>query len=135
MRLGQRDFSRQLRRDQTDVERKMWMLLRSRSLAGYKFRRQQPIGSYIADFCCFRPKLIVELDGGQHAERIEYDQKRTDFLKSEGFEVIRFWDVQVLEEMDSVLEVILKTLEERKTPSPLGRGGQALSHVGERGNL
>src|ERR1039457_2788947 len=117
MRLDQHEFSKQLRRDQTDAERKMWSLLRSRSLAGYKFRRQQPIGPYIADFCCFRPRLIVELDGGQHAEKVEYDQRRTDFLKSEGFEVIRFWDHQVLKEMDSVQEMIFKTLR-TLTPSP-----------------
>jgi very-short-patch-repair endonuclease len=130
--LEQHEFSKQLRRDQTDAERKLWSLLRSRRLAGYKFRRQQPIGSYIADFCCFRPRLIVELDGGQHAKRADYDQRRTDFLNSEGFQVVRFWDNQVLMEMDSVREMILKTLEEARTPSPRSPKATALSHVGER---
>jgi very-short-patch-repair endonuclease len=131
MHLEQREFSKQLRQNQTDVERKMWFLLRSRRFVGYKFRRQQPIGSYITDFCCFRPKLIIELDGGQHAEQIEYDQRRTDFLKSEGFEVIRFWDNQVLKEMDSVMEAILKALIE--APSPRSPEATALSHAGARG--
>ena len=128
MRLEQHEFSKQLRRDQTDAERKMWQILRSRSLAGYKFRRQQPIGPYIADFCCFRPRLIVELDGGQHAEQIEYDARRTEFLQSEGYQVIRFWDNQVLKEMDAVCEAILEALKN----GPLT---PALSHVGERGML
>src|SRR5437016_3217045 len=106
MRLKQPEFAKKLRRDQTDTEHKLWTLLRSRRLVGYKFRRQQPIGPYIADFCCLRPRLIVELDGSHHAEQIEYDQRRTDFLKNEGFEVIRFWDNQMLKEADSVLEAI-----------------------------
>src|SRR5689334_7001531 len=101
-------------------------MLRSRRLSGYKFHRQKRIGRYVADFCCFRPRLIVELDGGQHAEQIEYDQRRTDFLKNEGFQVIRFWDIQVLKEIDSVMEAILTALTETAPsppPSPtLGRG-------------
>jgi very-short-patch-repair endonuclease len=126
MRLEQREFSKKLRQGQTDVERKMWSLLRSRRLAGYKFRRQQPIGPYVADFCCFRPRVIVELDGGQHAEQAEKDQRRTAFLESEGFRVIRFWDNQVLKEMYSVMEVILEAMKNGPlTPT--------LSHVGERG--
>jgi adenine-specific DNA-methyltransferase len=132
-RVPQQEFVKQLRREQTDAERKMWSLLRSRSLDGYKFRRQQPIGPYIADFCCFRPRLIVELDGGQHAEQVEYDERRTAFLESEGYQVVRFWDNQVLMEMDAVLEMILKTLTE--TPSPRGRGGPGpLPRRGEGGS-
>jgi len=127
MRMDQREFAKNLRRSQTDAELKLWSLLRSRSLAGYKFRRQQRMGPYVTDFCCFRPRLIVELDGSQHMEQVGYDQRRTDFLKSEGFHVMRFWDNQVLNETDSVLEVILKALTAAPSPLPsptLGRGGK-----------
>ena len=77
------EFARKLRREQTDVERKLWFALRGRQFAGFKFRRQQPIGPYIADFVCFEARLVVELDGGQHGSDrgAVYDDKRTEFLK------------------------------------------------------
>src|SRR6266700_664217 len=90
------DFAKKLRKDQTDTEKKLWGLLRSRQLAGYKFRRQRVIGSYIVDLCCLTPKLVIELDGGQHQENKAYDEKRTSFLIAQGFQVIRFWDNDVL---------------------------------------
>ena len=94
----------------TDAEKTLWQHLRFRQLDGYKFRRQCPIGSYIVDFVCFERKLIIELDGRQHAEQIVYDSKRTAWFQSEGFQVLRFWNNQVLSETDSVLNAIINVL-------------------------
>ena len=79
---------------------------------GYKFRRQAPVGKYIVDFLCYRPRLVVELDGGQHQEQADYDNERTRWLESRGFKVIRFWNNQVLEEAEAVEEAILIALQE-----------------------
>ena len=107
-----RTRTRRLRRDSTDTENALWNLVRGRQLLGYKFRRQMPIGSYIADFVCLERKLIVELDGGQHQEQTDYDAERTRWLESQGFRVIRFWNNQVLEETDAVQDAILLALQE-----------------------
>ncbi len=90
------------------------MSLRGRELGGHKFRRQYPVPPYYADFCCLEAKLIVELDGGQHSERVEQDQRRTAALERFGFTVIRFSDSEVLTSRDAVLEVILRELDRRK---------------------
>ena len=103
-------LARVLRRGQTDTEKKLWYLLRGRELKGFKFRRQFPIGPYIADFCCWERRLVVELDGGQHAVDIAKDKRRTLFLNQQGYKVIRFWDNEVLTQTASVLEVILEEL-------------------------
>jgi very-short-patch-repair endonuclease len=107
--------ARSLRKNQTDVEQLMWKHLRNRRLFNYKFRRQFPIEPYIADFACLELKLIIELDGGQHASRINYDDQRSLFLKQRGFKVIRFWNNDVIENTEGVLEairlVILETAE------------------------
>jgi len=105
-----RDRARQLRRNQTDVEGKLWSRLRARQLCGAKFRRQYPIGGFIADFCCYERRLVVELDGGQHAEHVDADQRRTDFFVSQGYRVLRFWNNEVIENIDGVLERIAHTL-------------------------
>jgi len=97
----------------TDTERFAWARLRSRRLAGYKFRRQMPIGPYIVDFVCLERRLIIELDGGQHVEQEDYDTKRTLWLQSQGFEVLRFWDHEVLRDWDAVEDVIWRRLQER----------------------
>src|SRR5262245_48292532 len=98
-----RDRARHLRRDQTDAERKLWARLRDRQLFGAKFRRQHPIGRFVADFCCAERLLVVELDGGQHATQREADRRRSDFFAAKGYRVIRFWDHEVLQEADAVL--------------------------------
>jgi very-short-patch-repair endonuclease len=100
--------ARELRSNQTDVEAKLWRRLRDRQVFGVKFRRQHPIGSYIVDFCCPTLRLIVELDGGQHAEQKAADQARTCFLESRGYRVLRFWNNQVMTQLDDVLEEISK---------------------------
>jgi very-short-patch-repair endonuclease len=107
-----------LRRDQTETERRLWARLRARQLCGAKFRRQHPIGRFIADFCCLEYGLVVELDGGQHAMRGEADQRRSVFLGRRGFRVLRFWDNQVLEDIDAVLEQIVEALRDPR-PYPL----------------
>ena len=98
--------ARQLRRDQTHAEAKLWARLRAEQVHGAKFRRQVPIEPYITDFCCFEPKLIVEIDGGQHAEHLEADAHRTAFLEHTGYRVLRFWNHDVLQSIEAVMERI-----------------------------
>ena len=116
-----KELARALRRNQTDAEKLLWNRLRSRQLENCKFRRQQIIGPYIADFLCLEPKIVIELDGGQHSEQIEKDRLRTQYLESLGYRVLRFWNNDVLRDVDSVLEAIrLAVLG--SIPSPSGRG-------------
>lgn len=98
--------ARELRKNQSDAEKKMWSLLRNRQLDDYKFRRQYVIGPYIVDFCCFESKLVVEVDGGQHVQQFNYDRDRTEYLTSKNYRVLRFWNHEVLQNSNSVLEAI-----------------------------
>ena len=95
--------ARKLRFDQTEAEKMMWSKVRDRRLMGLKFRRQVPIEGYVVDFMCVERGLIVELDGGQHADMVEKDKERTDVLESKGFLVKRYWNNDVLTNMDGVL--------------------------------
>ncbi len=104
--------SRRLRRAATDSERRFWSIVRGRRLQGYKFRRQIWIGRFIADFVCEQPKLIVEIDGGQHSTQQSYDLARTAFLEERGYRVVRFWSNDVLARNDAVQERLLKILRE-----------------------
>jgi very-short-patch-repair endonuclease len=104
--MNQLDFARQLRSKQTDTENRLWSHLRAHRLCGLKFRRQQPIGVYVVDFLCPEKKLIVELDGGQHQDRAEYDKVRDAWLKSEGYTVLRYWNNEVMGDLEGVLEDI-----------------------------
>jgi len=118
-----KSLSRALRRRQTDVERILWGHLRSRRFQGFRFRRQQPIERYIVDFCCFENRLIIELDGGQHNVNKEKDEVRTRVLEDNGFRVLRFWDSEVIQELEAVLTRILKALgTENPSPRPLPQG-------------
>ncbi|BBA35440.1 uncharacterized protein sS8_3503 [Methylocaldum marinum] len=101
-----KQLARALRKQQTDAEKLLWSRLRNRQLQGCKFRRQQPIGPYIADFLSLEPKLIIELDGGQHTEQQEQDNQRTRYLQALGYRVLRFWNHEVLNDLDAVLEAI-----------------------------
>jgi very-short-patch-repair endonuclease len=103
--------TRTLRRAQTDPERLLWSRLRRRQLAGFKFRRQHQIGLYICDFTSLDGRLIVELDGGQHAEHMGYDRRRDDFLRSAGYRVLRFWNIDVVERLDDIVETIFEALQ------------------------
>ena len=102
--------ARRLRRAATDVESRLWYHLRARQVAGAKFRRQEPIGPYFVDFCCVEAKLVVELDGGQHAERHEPDQQRTVFLEQCGYRVLRFWNNEVQQSLEAVVERIAEAV-------------------------
>src|SRR5438874_12781663 len=103
--------ARSLRREQTDAEKKLWWRLRAHKLPGYWFRRQVPLGAYIADFACLEVRLVIEVDGGQHADQTEQDNRRTAWLESHGFRVLRFWTDEVLQQTDHVVETIWLTLE------------------------
>ena len=89
-----------------------------RQIGGYKFRRQQPIGPYIVDLVSFERKVIIEVDGGQHSQQTEYDAERTAWLSAQGYRVLRFWNNQILEEVEAVKAGILKVLEVRGDPPP-----------------
>ncbi|MGH7948719.1 MAG: endonuclease domain-containing protein [Candidatus Binataceae bacterium] len=104
------DRARRLRASSTDVERKLWFHLRARQMGGCKFRRQHPIGPFYADFCCVERRLILELDGGQHDANKERDERRTAYLKKHGYRVIRFWNGDVMKNLDGVLEGIAGAL-------------------------
>jgi len=106
-----KERSRDLRKNLTDAEQILWQKLRSKQIYGNKFRRQFVLGNYIVDFICLDKRLIIEVDGGQHMENVSYDSQRDEWLKSQNFKVLRFWNNQVLGELDSVLDVIVKSLE------------------------
>jgi very-short-patch-repair endonuclease len=103
--------ARQLRRDSTKAEKRLWRELRAK-LPQYKWRRQMPVGPYFADFACFAERLIVELDGGQHAEALEYDEARTRFIGAQGYCVLRFWNNDVLANIDGVLTRVAEVLSQ-----------------------
>ena len=119
-------YAAQLRRDRTDAEDRLWQAIRNRQLGGYKFRFQSSLLPYVADFLCHEAKLIVELDGGQHCENA--DAVRTAPLESRGFRIIRFWNNDVIENFDGVVETIQTALlaaSKKKTltqPSPAKAG-------------
>ena len=121
------DRARGLRQAMTDAERKLWHHLRNRHLSSHKFRRQHEIDHYIVDFACTDAMLVVELDGGQHAEQQEYDERRTTHLEAKGYRVLRFWNNDVLLNIESVLEVIVGSLASpapHPSPLPAGERGQ-----------
>ncbi len=115
-------LAKNLRANQTDPERLLWRHLRSKQMEGVKFRGQQTIGEYIVDFVSFDKKLIVELDGSQHAENRESDIKRDQWLASQGFKVLRFWNNEILGNTEGVLELIMKHVSPSPSPSHQGRG-------------
>jgi len=121
-----KSLARSLRHHATDAERLLWKHLRNQCLAGYKFRRQVIIEPYIVDFVCLDAKLIVEADGGQHVEQAEDDARRTRFLNSLGYKVMRFWNDEILRDSAAVLARIHDFLIEAPSPrpSPGGRGRQ-----------
>jgi very-short-patch-repair endonuclease len=104
-------FAKHLRRNMTDAETKLWQELRAKRFENYKFKRQQPIGKYIADFVCFEHRLIIEVDGSQH-EGSQHDKMRDDWLSSQDFRILRFWNMDVLTATDGVLIAVLAALKE-----------------------
>jgi very-short-patch-repair endonuclease len=118
------DYARRLRENSTDAERLFWSRVRDRRLSGFKFKRQYATGSYIVDFACTKERLIVELDGGQHAGS-EVDKERDAQLASDGYRVLRFWNNDVLMNIDGVIETVLKNLR-RPSPQPSPGTGRGL---------
>ncbi|MDQ8729460.1 endonuclease domain-containing protein [Bradyrhizobium sp. LHD-71] len=117
------NIARRLRRDLTDAERALWHHIRDRRLDGWKFKRQVPVAGYVVDFLCADARLIIEVDGGQHAVRVAADAKRTEVLEAAGYLVLRFWNNDVLSNIDGVLEEIIATLPpEPPHPNPLPAG-------------
>jgi len=108
-----KERARGFRREMTSAESKMWYFLRNRRFHDYKFVREYVIGSYIVDFACRQKKIIIELDGGQHAEAetVEYDNRRTKFLESQGYKVLRVWNHEIFTNIDGVFEALLDLLE------------------------
>lgn len=120
----QRRFARAMRHVPTEAEQKLWLHLRHRlKLPSGHFRRQVQIGSYIADFACHGLKLIIEVDGGQHASAIAYDDERTRRFEADGYRVLRFWNNDVMSNIDGVLEVIRRAMTTTPTPDPSPQGG------------
>ncbi len=124
--------ARTLRRNASNAENYLWYVLKNRSLAGHKFVRQLPVGPYFADFACREAGLIVEIDGGQHSGAVR-DRVRTAYLNAEGYSVLRFWNNDVLQNRDGVLDAILRTMAGNPSPdwrfapadlSPTGRGSR-----------
>ena len=115
------NHAKELRTHQTESEQRLWYHLRANRFMGFKFKRQKPIGHYIVDFVCMERHLIIEIDGGQHADQVEYDQHRDAWLRSQGFTILRFWNNEVQGQLEGVLEQIRCTLS--PGPSPVnGRG-------------
>jgi very-short-patch-repair endonuclease len=111
-----RALARGMRHRPVECEKRFWRLVRDRRLGGFKFKRQVLIGSYIVDFVCVERKLVVELDGSQHADQREYDEQRDAFLRAKGFCVVRIWNMELLENPEGVLDMVLAALE--TAPSP-----------------
>ena len=111
------DNAKTLRRNLTDAEQKLWYHLRAHRFMGRKFKRQKPIGRYVVDFICLEEKLIIELDGGQHAENLEYDHERDSWLRGQGYRVLRFWNNELMNETEGVLERIRLALSNDVTSS------------------
>ena len=116
-------IARDLRKNSTEAERALWYRLSRRQLEGYKFRRQQPIGRYVVDFVSFERKLVIEVDGGQHKVQKEEDKKRDNWLERNGFKVLRFWNSEMFENLEGVLNVVRRNLLP-PPPAPPARGGE-----------
>jgi len=104
-------YAKQLHRNMTPAEVKLWARLRAHRLEGIHFRNQHAIGNYVVDFCAPRKKLIIELDGSQHMEQERYDKERTEYLESKDYTVLRFWNNDVMKDIDSVIRAIIQAME------------------------
>jgi len=116
-----------LRMNFTNTERLLWKYLRAKQMNGCKFRRQEPIGSYIVDFVCHKKRLVIEVDGGQHNIEREKDNERDKWLKEQGYKVLRFWNNEVLANTAGVLEVIMDCLNHPSQPLPSREGREVVS--------
>jgi len=124
--LHKHSIAKAFRRNLTDTERFLWKHLRARRIEGYKFRRQEPIGHYIADFVCQEARMIVEVDGGQHSVERGKDFERDRWFEEQGYKVLRFWNNEVLTNINGVLEVIRNTVTHPPLTPPL-EGGETIN--------
>jgi very-short-patch-repair endonuclease len=104
------DKAKYLRTTLTDAERKIWQVVRAKRFGKSKFKRQERIGFYIVDFVCYQKKIIIEIDGKQHLDNVEYDSQRTKWLEEQGFRVLRFWNDDILSNIEVVKKVIFRLL-------------------------
>jgi very-short-patch-repair endonuclease len=118
------NIARLLRKRPTETEKLLWRYLRSKQIDGFKFRRQQPIDNYVVDFVCFDKKIIIEVDGGQHAADKEKDIERDNYFKKHGFKVLRFWNNDVFKNIGGVLEKIRENCLSRPPLTPPVKGGE-----------
>jgi very-short-patch-repair endonuclease len=121
------EHAKKLRSEQTEAEHRLWYYLRAHRFMNMKFKRQKPIGRYIVDFVCHESHLVVEVDGGQHQENADYDQRRDAWLKEQGYIVLRFWNHEVMQQIENVLEAIRLAAQATLFPGPSpasGRGEQ-----------
>jgi len=116
--------AKSLRTNQTESEQRLWYHLRAHRFLAMKFKRQKPMGCYIVDFVCIEHRLIIELDGGQHAEQSGYDQQRDAWLRSEGYTVLRFWNNDVMQNLEGVLEQIRLNMASSLSPAPSPTSGR-----------
>ena len=113
----------------TEAERRVWQILRSEQIKGYKFRRQVPIGRYIADFVCHEARLIVEVDGGQHGRSSPPEAERSEFQQNEGYRIFRFWNNEVLSSLDGVHQTIAENCAASPPPKPSPIAGRGPDHL------
>ena len=120
------NISRALRKRGTDAENRLWFHLKGKQLEGLKFRRQEPIGNFIVDFVAYEKRLVIELDGGQHAEENDQgkDSQRDEWLNSQGFRVLRFWNNEILQNLEGVLETIRANCLNHPPLTPPIKGGK-----------
>jgi len=112
------EVAKDLRKSMTDAERVLWLRLKAKQLGELKFRRQEQIGRFIADFVCFEKGIVIEADGGQHATEKERDDERTQWLNSQGYTVLRFWNNDILSNIEGVMEAIRSACTEAPSPRP-----------------
>ena len=132
-----RTNAKSLRSQMTDAEHRLWHHLRGARFEGFKFRRQVPLGPYVVDFLCEQARVIVEVDAGQHTERVAYDSARTEWLRARGYVVVRFWNDEVLLNIEGVLMTLTPALShgrvEKKRPASPRRLGLPPAVAGQRG--
>ena len=125
-----RDLARNLRKNMTTPEQHLWEALRKRQLDGYRFRRQTPLGRYIADFVCLEVRLVIELDGNHHHDQQGYDRERDHWMQAQQFQVLRFWNHDILNHQETVLQRIRYALHQQALPpSPLAGEGLGMGGV------
>jgi very-short-patch-repair endonuclease len=107
----ERSSAKDLRTNPTEADRILWQHLRLRQFGGHKFRRQQPLGYYVVDFACLEKRLVVEVDGGQHNTQIAYDEQRAAWIEAQGFRVLRFWNHEIMQNIEAVKEAIWRALQ------------------------